>query len=193
MVKPTLVTGNKRKIEEATAAFTQFDIAFDIVQLTIDEIQHHDPEKITEAKVYEAYRQLQKPVIVNDSHWSIPALGGFPGGYMKDVIEWFSPDDFLALMRDKDDRNIILTDTIVYYDGETYKHIAHEWHGSFDEVAVNLPNGSSLDRVIREDGASMTLAEKFARRDAGEPDEKIYPAWLECAAWLKEKYINIHE
>ena len=188
MRKPTLVTGNKRKIEEATAAFNLRGIEFDIAQLDIDEIQHHDPEKITEAKVKEAYRQLQKPVIVNDSHWAIPALGGFPGGYMKDVIEWFTSEDFLALMRDKADRSIVLTDTIVYFDGEAYKHIAHEWHGSFDEVAVDAPGGSSLDRVIREDGATMTLAEKFSRRDAGEPDEKIYPAWLECAEWLKENY-----
>ena len=187
MIKPTLVTGNKRKIEEATAAFDLYGVAFDITQLEIDEIQHHDPEKITEAKVREAYRQLQKPVIVNDSHWSIPALGGFPGGYMKDVIEWFTPDDFLALMADKTDRRIILTDTIVYYDGETYKHIAHEWHGTFETKVVDAPSGSSLDRVIREDGATITLAEMFARRDAGVPDEKIYPAWLECAQWLKEK------
>ena len=183
----TLVTGNKRKIEEATAAFGLYGIEFDITQLDIDEIQHHDPEKITEAKVKAAYAELQKPVIVNDSHWSIPVLGGFPGGYMKDVITWFKPEDFLALMKDKTDRRIILTDTIVYYDGETYKHIAHEWHGTFDESVDDAPSGSSLDKVIREDGAAMTLAEKCARRDAGEPDEEIYPAWLECAEWLKEK------
>lgn len=187
MNKPTLVTGNKRKIEEATMAFERYGIEFAIAQLDIDEIQHHDPEKITEAKVKAAYAQLQKPVIVNDSHWSIPALGGFPGGYMKDVIEWFTPEDFLALMKDKTDRRIILTDTIVYYDGEVYKHIAHEWRGTFETEAVDAPSGSSLDRVIREDGAAVTLAEMFSQRDAGVPDEKIYPAWLECAEWLKGK------
>ena len=52
----------------------------------MDEIQHHDPLKITEAKVKSAYEKAGQPVVVNDSSWEIPVLGGFPGGYMKDVV-----------------------------------------------------------------------------------------------------------
>ena len=89
-----LVTGNPRKIEEATATLSQYDIAVEIINLDIDEIQHRDPLKITEAKVRAAYERVGKPVIVNDSNWEVPALGGFPGGYMKDIAHWLTPEDF---------------------------------------------------------------------------------------------------
>ena len=70
-----LVTGNPRKIEEATATLKQYDIAVEIINLDIDEIQHLDPLKITEAKVRTAYEKVGKPVVVNDSNWEVPALG----------------------------------------------------------------------------------------------------------------------
>ena len=34
-------------------------------------------------------------IVVADTSWSIPSLNGFPGGYMKDVAEWFTPEDFI--------------------------------------------------------------------------------------------------
>ena len=74
--------------------------------------------KITEAKVKLAYEKVDLPVVVNDSSWEIPALGGFPGCYMKDVANWFTAEDFLALMKDKNDRRIILHDVVAYFDGE---------------------------------------------------------------------------
>ena len=52
-----LVTGNPRKIEEATATLSQYDIAVEIINLDIDEIQHRDPLKITEAKVRGSVRE----------------------------------------------------------------------------------------------------------------------------------------
>lgn len=75
-----LVTGNPRKIEEATATLNQYDIAVEIINLDIDEIQHRDPLKIIEAKVRTAHEKVGKPVVVNDSNWEVLALGGFPGG-----------------------------------------------------------------------------------------------------------------
>ena len=109
-----LVTGNPRKIEEATATLSQYDMVVDVINLDIDEIQHRDPLKITEAKVRTAYEKVGKPVVVNDSNWEVPALGGFPGGYMKDIAHWLTPEDFLALLRDKDDWQIILHDIVAY-------------------------------------------------------------------------------
>jgi len=39
-----LVTGNPRKIEEATATLSQYDIVVEIINLDIDEIQHRAVE-----------------------------------------------------------------------------------------------------------------------------------------------------
>lgn len=95
------VTGNPRKIEEATAVLAKYDTKMEAKSLDINEIQHSDPRQISETKAREAYKKLGKPIVVNDSFWEIPALGGFPGGYMKEVNAWLSAQDFLNLMRDK--------------------------------------------------------------------------------------------
>lgn len=185
---PVFVTGNKRKIIEAKAVFKRMGLQLDTAAIEIDEMQHHDPQKITEAKARAAYEKLQKPVLVNDSSWRIPALNGFPGGYMKDVMQWFSADDFLALMRDKKDRSITLIDVTAFYDGSTYKIFTYVWEGEF----VRQPKGEAdngLDCVIREKGKTITAAEEYNKLDTN-PDteiEKYEGMWTECAEWLKER------
>ena len=85
MKQITFVTGNSRKFEEASSVLQQYGVTVEQLQLDIDEIQHHDPLEITKAKACAAYQKAGRPVVVNDTSWKIPALNGFPGGYMKDV------------------------------------------------------------------------------------------------------------
>ena len=73
----TFVTGNPHKLEEAKSVLKDYGIVVEPLQIDIDEIQHHDLLKITEAKVKLAYEKADQPVVVNDSSWEIPALGGF--------------------------------------------------------------------------------------------------------------------
>lgn len=98
MKKILFATGNERKIGEAKAACDDFGIEVEQVDLDIDEIQAHDPTVIAKHKAQEAYKQVNEPVVVTDTSWNIPVLGGFPGGYMKDVSAWFEPQDFISLM-----------------------------------------------------------------------------------------------
>ena len=145
------------------------------------------PSKITEAKAKAVYDKLQRPILVNDSHWSIPALGGFPGGYMKDVTQWFTAEDFIALMKDRADQTILLSDTAAFYDGVEYKTFTYHWHGIFVTTPSRQP-GTSLDKVIHHIDSTMTLAEELEKRDNGTAQEadKYYGMWLECAQWLKK-------
>ncbi|PID31656.1 hypothetical protein CR983_00130 [Candidatus Saccharibacteria bacterium] len=191
MSRPRLlfVTGNPRKIVEAEAAFRHHAVDFETKSLDIDEIQHSDPQKIVEAKVRAAYDIVQRPVVVHDSHWSIPALNGFPGGYMKDVIGWFEPVDFLNLMRGKTDRSIDLCDTVAYFDGQTLKLIVDdEWRGEI----VDTPRGNagiSIDKVIQKKGDNKTVAELYDLQDAG--DEalagRVEKVWNDFLEWYKEE------
>lgn len=57
----TFVTGNPRKVEEAAAVLSGYGIEVEQLTLAIDEIQHHDPRKITEAKARAAYRPAGDP------------------------------------------------------------------------------------------------------------------------------------
>lgn len=153
--------------------------------VAIDEIQHHDPLEISRAKVRAAYAAVGAPVVVNDSLWEIPALGGFPGGYMKDVMQWLNAEDFLNLMRGKQDRRIILHDTVAYYDGREVKIFSPSQTGRF----INQPRGdaNTFQSIVVMDGSQHTIAENFARRDNGTTiDPARYPHWQQFGEWWHE-------
>lgn len=88
-----LATSSQRKIAEATETLKPFNIEIKPVAVHVEEIQHPDPREIARAKARTAFALLEQPVVVQDTSWNIPALGGFPGGYMKDVSTWLSTDN----------------------------------------------------------------------------------------------------
>lgn len=177
----TFVTGNPEKIRDALHVSKEYGVVIEHVALDIDEIQHHDPLKIAEHKARSAYDILQKPVIVNDSFWSIPALGGFPGGYMKDVTSWFATEDFVALMRNKADKSITLTDINGYFDGETYRSFTTERPGRF----VDKPRGKSgpsFARVVMMENDTITISEIFDEHERT-VDSSRYKQWHDFLQW----------
>lgn len=178
-------TGNVSKFYEASAVCRTFGIELEQVVVDIDEIQHHDSIKITEAKSRAAYDVLGRPVVVNDSSWEIPALGGFPGGYMKDVAAWLQTEDFMALMAGKGDKSIYLKEYVAYYDGETLNIFTHQRLGHF----LDAPRGQappSFARLVQMQSDDMTISEIFDKGnwDTSSPEE--YKHWYDFAAWYAE-------
>ena len=152
----------------------------EIINIDIDEIQHRDPLKITEAKVRAAYEKVGKPVVVNDSNWEVPALGGFPGGYMKDIAHWLTPEDFLALRRDKDDWQIIFSMTF----GHNLQTFIFDQPGKF-VAPPRGKSGASVNKIITMDGGNgLTMSEVFDRRDQGLAVETdTLQQWHQFAQW----------
>ena len=175
----TLATTNKRKIGEAQAALKDFDIEVRPVKLDIIEIQSMDPIVIARYKAREAFRLAGKPVVVTDTSWNIPALKGFPGGYMKDVDSWFTPTDFINLMKGHKDKRISFTETIVYQDAKQTKVFAEEFLGGI----VDKPRGDSewpIEKVAEFDG--FTIAERHNQgRFSHDPKDYV---WYKFAKWF---------
>ena len=182
--KIAFITGNPHKLEEAKSVLKDYDITIESLQFDIDEIQHYNPLEITKAKARAAYEKAGYPIVVNDSSWEIPALGGFPGGYMKDVANWFTAEDFLALMKDKNDRRIILHDVVAYFDGEQLKLFISDQTGVF----INEPRGegTSMNQVVSmEDSDGLTIAEEFAlRHDGTEINPDHFQHWQKFGEWF---------
>ena len=77
------ITSNPHKIESANRNLSSFNITVEGIKLeNIQEIQTDNIEEISINKAKQAYSQINKPLIVSDSGWSIPALNGFPGPLM---------------------------------------------------------------------------------------------------------------
>lgn len=172
-------TTNHRKYGEAKAACKDFDIEVKLVELETDEIQSHDPNAIAARKAADVFEITKAPAVVTDTSWNIPALNGFPGGYMKDVSTWFEPEDFLALMAGKTDRHISFTETIVYIDANQTKIFSKEFWGEVADTPRGI--GESIEQIAVFEG--HTIGE---RRAAGtfSHDPKDY-VWYEFAEWYR--------
>lgn len=159
------VTGNPRKVNEAQEICAQYGVSIVHAQAEMLELQGYSPERVAIFKAEQAYRAIGRTVLVNDSWWSIEALKGFPGGYMHDINRWFDVDDFLALMKDKPNRSIVLTDTLVEYGPAGPRIFKHDTEGYITYQARGN-SGPASDRVIVLNNESdRTIAE---RRDSGE-------------------------
>ncbi|HTE21771.1 MAG TPA: non-canonical purine NTP pyrophosphatase [Candidatus Limnocylindria bacterium] len=175
-------TDNDRKIGEAKAACRDFGIDIRQIKLEIDEIQSHDPLKISLHKASRAFELAEKPVVITDTSWNIPALSGFPGGYMKEVADWFTPEDFLTLLAGKQDRRVSFTETIVYKDSRQTKTFSKEFWGEF----ADKPRGSglSIEQVAVFDG--KTIGEKRGQgKFSHEPKEYV---WYDFAKWFSANH-----
>ena len=176
-------TGNHRKITEATATLAPFGIAVEPVKVAIDEIQHHDPAEITKAKVRAAYAATGHPVVVSDTSWAIPALGGFPGGYMKDVSSWWSADNWLDVMRNQDDKRILCLEHVAYYDGNELRHFEQRYEGRFvDEARGREHEHEAFERVVILYG-DKTMAEQLADGDIASAGEEL-GHWRQFGEWF---------
>ena len=172
-------TGNARKLQEAVAACEPLGIS--VVQAKVDshEIQHHDPLVIAKHKAEQAFKQIGKPTVINDTSWNIPSLNGFPGGYMKDVAEWFKPEDFINLVKDKEDKRICCIETVVYMDKNETRVFNKDYWGTISLEAKG--SGNSLERVAVFN--NKTLGEFRAENKlAFDPKDYI---WHEFAKWFK--------
>lgn len=180
-MKIYFITGNARKVGEAKLACEPAGIEIVQQQLEIDEIQSTIPNAISIDKAEKAYNLVKKPLVVTDTFWRIPALNGFPGAYMKDVASWFSSDDFLALMKNKENSQIFFSENITYKDAETIKQFSQEYEG----IIVTEPRGTgnSIENVAQFEG--YTLGERREQgRYSHKPEDYV---WDDFVKWVNEK------
>ncbi len=74
------VTGNAAKLAEARRLAGP---ALESVAIDLPEIQSLDLHEILAAKAAEAWRRLERPLIVEETGLELAALGGFPGPLVK--------------------------------------------------------------------------------------------------------------
>ncbi len=177
MKQIVIATGNKRKIGEARSSCDLFDIKVIPMHIDQDEIQSHDPIKITKQKAKNAFRKLKTPLVVNDAYWDIPSLNGFPGGYMKDVVEWFNAEDFIILLANKKDRRILCHECVIYIDDNITKLFNKTYYGEIAKEPKGM--GNSIEEVAIFNG--LTLAQHHDKNQYSEKAED--QVWYDFAKW----------
>ena len=174
------VTGNAEKFRQAQTTCQEFDIQLEQDRMEAVEIQAESGAPIALDKATKAFVHFQKPVVISDDSWSIPALKGFPGPYMSWVNDWFTIEDWLNLTRPLKDRRIILTQFVVYQDADTQKI----FYKTLEGVLLTEPRGKTVyphSLLVSFDGGKTTNAEFHAR---GESATAHLPnVWRDFAEW----------
>ncbi len=187
MKKSTLLcaTTNAQKFSIGQAAFSNRGITLEQLVIDIDEIQGEDADTILHDKARKAFAAIGKPLLVTDDSWSVPALNGFPGPYMKSINQWFTPEDFMAIMRDKTDRTIYLEQHVAYIDADEIVTFNKRIKGVF----VTEPRGHTgppIMRVVELEGDGATIAEL---QDKGivQGHSLQDDAWTNAADWYASR------
>lgn len=149
------VTGNAGK-----AKYFSKIIGLDIEHhaADVDEIQSLDLQEVAINKAKQAYAQLKRPVIVEDTSLRINSLGPLPGPFIK----WFEAalglEGFCRLADLSEDRSAVVSNVHVYYDG----HKAHPFEGSLEGEIAYHPRGEGgfgFNPTFIPIGKSQTMAE----------------------------------
>ena len=176
------VTGNKNKFTAAQHFCGQKDIEVTQLILDIDEIQSEDGERIARDKAKRAYELSNHPVIVSDHCWSIPGLNGFPGAYMKSINHWFSVQNFIDLTSPLDNRQVILTEYLVYVDETETKIFVHQRSGEVLREARGKSPVPWEQLVVMDEDGGLTVAEVFEQNRMPESEE-AWRAWDDFTQW----------
>jgi non-canonical purine NTP pyrophosphatase (RdgB/HAM1 family) len=179
MIDFIFVTGNMDKVHWVEKFLGQ---KIEHHKLDLDEIQDLDPAKVLEHKAIEAYRIIQRPVLVEDTSLVFKALGQLPGPLIKFFLEELGNDGLCRLLDGYEDRSAIATITFGYYDGTEFKPFSAELFGKISPIPKG-EFGHGWDGIFIREGQSKTNAEMTETEYAQNSARKV--AILKFATYMK--------
>ncbi len=158
------VTSNDNKAREVE---TILGFPIQRAALELDEIQDMDLVKIVEHKARQAYEQLQKPILVEDTAFYIEAWNGFPGPFIKWVSETMGYEALPALVP-KDNRKVEYKLVYGLYDGKDFKTFEASTNGTIPPEARGT-YGWGLDLILIPEGQEKTMSEMTVEEKLANP------------------------
>ena len=150
---PIFSSSNYNKYLEIRSMLQSSVVNLEFCELKLNEIQSDSIEEIAFEKSNSAYKQLSRPVIVEDDGLFIDELNGFPGQYSSYVYKTIENKGILKLLRNAASRSAVFKSLFVFYDGKNYKTFNGErkgrisctiTHGGWGYDPIFIPDGSRL-------------------------------------------------
>lgn len=149
-----VVTTNKNKLTEINQILgTNHQVS----KIDLPEIQTLDLDKLIIHKVKEAYRLLQKPVLVEDVSLSIKALGGLPGPFVKFFLNTIGTEGTVKLIGNQKSDTIV-TAAVAIYDDKSLKIFKGQVHGTLSKKDRG-EHGFGFDKVFIPKGYNQTFSQ----------------------------------
>lgn len=133
-------------------------VPLEAVDLEIDEVQSMDLVYVAKKKVEGAYEKIKKPIIVDDVGIFLDAWNGFPGPFIKFMLDSLGYDGILKAFENEKNRKVRVESAIGFHDGNK----PHVFVGKATGTISFEKKGSSgfgFDPIIIPDGYSQTFAE----------------------------------
>ena len=156
MQELTFITGNQNKADFLSR---YLGIQVDHHKLDLDEIQSLDPHTVVEHKVRQAYRILQKPVLVEDSGLIFTAMGQLPGTFVKWFIEEIGYDGLLRIANSLPEQTALGRVCYGFYDGKKVRFFDGEMRGHIAAEPRDGGMGFGFDPIFINEGYNKTRAE----------------------------------
>ncbi|NXH50561.1 ITPA pyrophosphatase, partial [Dicaeum eximium] len=154
------VTGNAKKLEEVTQILGDSS-PYTLVAKKIDLPEYQgEPDEISVQKCREAARQVQGPVIVEDTCLCFNALGGLPGPYIRNPSSLLCPSGLYKLLAGFEDKSAYALCTFAFHSGnpeEPVRLFKGQTHGLI--VEPRGPRDFGWDPCFQPNGYNQTYAE----------------------------------
>lgn len=186
-------TGNSGKVATLRRNLKSEGVDIEVVQKPLDliEPQAFTAAEVAKVKAHQAYEMLQKPVLVDDSSFHIVALGGFPGPYIKYMLETVGAEGIMKFMQGQTDRSAYFMSSLVFIDGNGSEH---EFHGQDEKGTIvermddyDHPSAwSDLWKIFAPPGETKTYSQMSdAELQAFRRKDMKTNAYRQLAVWLK--------
>lgn len=133
---------------------------YELIQHTFDtpEIQAASSKEVARQAAVFAARKIGEPCIKLDVGFSISALNGFPGPFVKQVNEWLSEEDLLAMLENKDDRTAYFTDaTAIGFPDGSSKVFVKNYKGKIAHAGEYKTSNWPANSLFIPEGYSVPL------------------------------------
>ena len=163
-------TSNENKFQEAERILSNLGVKINLFKTTLEEIQSNDLNYIAKKKAINAFKLVQKPVIIEDDGLFIDSLNGFPGPYSSYVYDTIGNKGIMNLLENSVVRDAKFVSIIAYLDSTSdVKLFESSIPGKITSIIEK--GGWGYDPIFIPDGESKTYAnvsdkDKFSHRSA---------------------------
>jgi Ham1 family protein len=134
-------TSNHQKFASLQKLLHPLGVDLRQLEYNFDEGRGLDIQTIAKSKLAQAKKAFpNKRLIVDDRGFFIPALKGFPGPFVKLLLDSFSYPGIIKLMQGETDRRAIFSFAVGYFDGEK----DHIFVADEEGFIIDEPRGDNL-------------------------------------------------
>lgn len=156
-------SSNKHKFREAESVLKSFNIKIEHAEVSFPEIRAEECERVASSTARIAFKQLRKPLIVEDSGLFVEALNGFPGTYSSWVFKKIGARGLLKLLRGEKNRRAEFVSAVAFADGKKNKVFIGKVEGVITSEMRGV-RGFGFDPVFIPLGRKKTFAEDFKHK-----------------------------